>query len=96
MNSQDLMNQDNNRADAVNKLITFCMDNGYSYNYTDKTFTVTLPYTEPLPTATDLTPPGKRRKKFDISDWGPKSYHEGEEPDPEQPLEEGKPPKEQL
>lgn len=96
MRSQDLMNNQNNRADAIDKLIRFCTDNDLSYNYTEHVFTITLPDAEPLPTMTHLTPPKNKRKKFDISGWGEKGYVEGDEPDPEQPLTEGEAPKEQL
>jgi hypothetical protein len=96
MHSQDLQDQNNNRADAINGLITYCMDNNLSYNYTDKTFTVTLPTSEPLPMATELTPKEHRRDKFNIDTWGPKGYVEGEEPDPQLPLDEGEPPRPQL
>lgn len=94
MHSQDLMNQDNNRADAIKKLMTFCLDNNFSYNYTDKTFTITLPTAEPLPVTDHITT--NKRKKFDISGWGERGIVEGEEPDSEQPLEEGTPPEGQL
>ncbi len=96
MKSQDIMNNENNRADAINGLITYCLDNDLSYNYTGKTFTITLPNVEPLPTVTELTPKQYRREKFDIDSWGPKGYVEGEEPDPEQPLDEGEAPRPQL
>lgn len=96
MKSEDIMQHNNNRQDAIDKLITFCIDHNFSYNYTDKTFTVTLPTSEPLPTATHLTPPSQRRKKFNTKDWGPTTYHEGDEPDPEQLLSEGEPPEPQL
>ena len=96
MNAQDLQSQNNNRAEMINRLIAFCSDNGLSYNYTQVLFTIPLPGAEPMPTATELTTKKNRREKFNIDNWGPKGYWEGEEPDPEQPLDEGQPPRSQI
>jgi hypothetical protein len=96
MKAQDIMSNDNNRQDAIDKLITFCMDNNLNYSYTDKAFSVVLPGYEELPTNTHLVPPTKKRDKFNISDWGPRGVDETNLPDPEKPLTEGEQPPETL
>lgn len=97
MNSQELQDQNNERAEAIRLLMAFCLEHNLNYSYTDAAFSVTLPGYEHVPNEVEQNViKGKGRKKFNTDTWGPKGYHEGEEPDPEQPLEEGKPPKEQL
>lgn len=90
MKAQDYMKFENERADVIAGLITYCIDHDLSYNYTDKAFSISLPYQEPLP-ATDHVNT-KKRDKFNIANWGAKGPVEGEEPDPEKPLTEGTPP----
>jgi hypothetical protein len=97
MKTEDIMNQDNNRADAIDKLINFCVANNLSYSYGEASFTITLPGFEPVPNAVEQNvTKGNVRKTFRIDSWGPKGPIEGEEPNPELPLEEGEPPKETL
>ena len=94
MKARDLTNLDNNRGDAIEKLIEFCAANDLGYIYgTGEDFIVKLPGSEPLP---DIVQPTTTRKSFDIDSWGPTTYHEGEEPDPTRPLDEGEPPKGQI
>lgn len=92
MNSQDWMDKDNNRQDAIDKLVQYCFDNGLDYTYTDKTFAIKLPETEGLPLATDG--PKKSRKSFDIGLWGPEGVHEDELPPVDGTLNEGETPEE--
>lgn len=97
MRAEDIMNQNNNRSDAIDQLITFCTDMGFSYSYTEDTFSVTLPSIEPVPTEVERNiVTGNTRKTFRTDTWGPPGVVEGEEPDPEQPLDEGVPPSPQL
>lgn len=97
MNSEDVMDQNNDRAEAIRLAIAFCLEHNLDYSYTDKAFTITLPGFEHIPNEVEQNViRGKGRKKFDTKNWGPVTYHEGEEPDPEQPLTEGEPPKETL
>lgn len=81
MKSEDFMSRDNNRQAAIDKLIIYCTDNSLSYMYDGTTFHVELPVVEPLPTATHLTPPSHRRKKFDISTWGEGKGYDETDPD---------------
>ena len=95
MKAQDLMSQDNNRADAIDKLTMFCSVNGYSYKYTEKKFTITLPMLEQLPITTHITPRGKLIQELDMSIFGPDSgIHEGELPVDNNELTEGETPSE--
>ena len=99
-NAQDLMNQNNNRSDAVARLQALCHELGLDYTFGSKEFTVKLPEQEPIPIAnypgTHVHTP--KRKKFDISKWGDKSIDESdilpdELPPADKPLEEGETPK---
>lgn len=96
MKAQDWMSQDNNRAEAVRRLIELCERVNLDFKYTEKKFTITLPDVEELPVSTGIT---KTRKTFDISKWGETGIVEGvdnlpdELPETTTPLEEGEPPK---
>lgn len=97
MNSNDIMDQNNDRAEAIRQHIAYCLEHGWSYSYTDKAFSIVLPGHEHVPNEVEQNViTGKVRKQFNTDSWGAKGYVEGEEPDPEQPLEEGKPPEPQL
>lgn len=97
MDAKDLMDQDNERAEAIRLLMAFCLEHNLDYSYTDKAFSVVLPGYEHVPNEVEQNViTGKGRKKFNTDTWGDKTYHEGEEPDPEQPLDEGKPPEPQV
>lgn len=94
MKAQDYMNQDNNRAEVVNKLIEICTYLSLSYEFTEKKFKIDLPQVEDLPVTNQVT---KKRQTFDISKWGEPGPIEGlpeELPPAEYKLEEGEPPKE--
>ncbi len=93
MNSQDFMNQNNNRAAAIKLLQGFCHAHGMNYEYTEKAFTVKLPFLEPVP----ITSPATRRRVdttgLDFLKPNPEGYHEDEQlPPADTPLEEGTPP----
>jgi hypothetical protein len=49
MKAQDIMDQNNNRAEAIRLITAFCDAHGFSYSYTEKRFTIKLPIVEPLP-----------------------------------------------
>lgn len=53
MKAQDFMNQDNDRARVVQKLIELCDLADLSYRYTEKKFTINLPSVEELPVVPD-------------------------------------------
>lgn len=92
MNSQDMMNQNNNRAAAIKLLQGFCHAHGMDYEYTEKIFTVKLPFLEPVPI---ISPTGRRIEMatLDFLKPNPDGYHEDEQlPPVDTPLEEGTPP----
>ena len=92
MRSQDLMSQDNNRADAIEKITLFCDRYGYSYKYTEKKFTITLPSLESIPITNSISKRGKLIQELDMSIFGPDSgYHEDELPPVDTTLNEGEP-----
>lgn len=84
MNAQDYMNFENNRADAIAGLIDFCMTHNLNYSYTEKKFSITLPYQEPLPTAVDIPKP--KRTSFNTDNWPSAGV---DETDTDKPLDEG-------
>lgn len=97
MDAEGLQDQSNERAEVIKLCIAFCLEHNLNYSYTDKAFSITLPgYEHVLNEVEQNVIKGKVRKSFDITKWGPRGYVEDEEPDPEQPLDEGKPPHEQL
>jgi hypothetical protein len=97
MKSQDIMDQESNRAEAIKELINFCLEHNLNYSYTDKAFSVVLPGYEKVPNEVEQNVvKGKVRKGFDIKAWGPKGVDEANLPDPEKPLDEGTPPEGQI
>lgn len=97
MDAQGLQDQNNDRAEAIRLLMAFCLEHNLNYSYTDAAFSIVLPGYEKVPNEVEQNViTGKVRKQFNTDSWGAKGYVEGEEPDPEQPLSEGEPPKEQL
>jgi hypothetical protein len=40
MNSNDIMDQNNERAEAIRQHIAYCLEHGWSYSYTDKAFSI--------------------------------------------------------
>lgn len=98
MNSQDLMNNNNERGFVIDELIEFCTKHGLDYIYTADSFRIPLPTTEPLPTAIEQAKrPGNKRKKLDMDKLFPSNgIIEGEDelPPPDKPLQEGETPDE--
>jgi hypothetical protein len=104
MKAQDMMSQDNNRQNAIDKLVAFCVAEGYDYVFTDKEFRVKLPDAEPVPVVPIATPKHSQRKKFDFLEPDPNGVDEifpkaegdlnlpDELPPTETPLDEGEPP----
>jgi hypothetical protein len=95
MKSNDLMNTNNNRADAIEKIQAFCHRYGYEYTYTEKEFTIKLPHAEEIP----VTMPETRRRAVANNDLSflnpdPNGYHEDELPPIDIPLNEGETPDE--
>jgi hypothetical protein len=95
MKSNDLMNTNNNRADAIEKIQTFCHRYGYEYSYTEKEFVVKLPAVEEMP----VTSPATRRRtvannELSFLNPDPNGYHEDELPPVDTTLNEGETPEE--
>lgn len=90
MHSEDIMDQNNNRAEAIRWITKLCDEHGYSYRYTEKKFSITLPVIESIPITNSTTKRGKLIQELDMSIFGPDSgYHEDELPPVDTTLEEG-------
>ena len=86
--SQDYMNYENNRAEAIRQLTELCVRLNLSSEHTDKVFRIDLPHNEPLPTVHDRSWTAKHKR-----DGGEGWTLEPELPlkIDETPLEDGKP-----
>lgn len=106
MNSQDLTNNNNNRAHAIEQLQELCHALGVDYSYTEKKFTIKLPNVEPLPRALEIKPQRGRKPRVNPDEFSflkpdPNGLVEGSDdsslpdelPPTTTPLDEGEPPK---
>ena len=99
MNSNDYMDQDNARNQAVAQLIEICMAMGLNSTATQDQFIIQLPNMIVRKAVIGITIPllPTKRKTFDISTWGDKGPVEGlpddmQFPDYGEILDEGVPP----
>lgn len=92
MHSIDWADAENYRNRVVAELFEWCSQHGLSANATQDKLTVELPTVADI----NLWADSKKRKVFNISDWGPKGVDENEItnlPDVGETLDEGQPPK---
>lgn len=96
MKAIDWANSESYYNKLVADLMEYCVTRGLSSTAQGNKFTITLPTAAEI----DVWPEHKKRKAFNIADWGPKGIDETSPipddfqlPDTGEILEEGEPPK---
>lgn len=95
INAQDLMDSNNNRAEAIRQIQAFCDEHGFSYSYTQKYFRIKLPEVEPLPVLNNLRPAMRRDYTKADPTWtleADPNHIPDELPPVDKPLDEGETP----